>query len=86
MVEEVLAEIFDVSQPTISRAICDLTPVIEKVTDEFRPTAEEATAAVRKTGNRPGRRVPRPVLVLEPGPGLMVRKTQDHRTQLSGDH
>jgi hypothetical protein len=50
MVEEVLAEIFGVSQPTISRAICDLTQVISMITTEFRPTAEDATAAVRKRG------------------------------------
>jgi hypothetical protein len=48
IIEEVLAEIFDVSQATISRAICDLTPIISAVTVEFRPTAEQATAAVRK--------------------------------------
>ena len=50
IIEEVLAEIFDVSQATISRAICDLTPIISAVTDEFRPTAEQATTTVRKQG------------------------------------
>ena len=50
IVEDVLAEIFGVSQPTISRAICELTPIITKITDEFRPTVEDATAAVRKRG------------------------------------
>jgi hypothetical protein len=45
--EEVLADIFDASQPVISRAICDLTPLIKKATAEFRPSAEEAGEAVR---------------------------------------
>jgi transposase len=48
IIEEVLAEIFDVSQATISRVIRDLTPVISEITAESRPTAEEATATVRK--------------------------------------
>ena len=50
IIEDVLAEIFGVSQPTISRAICDLTPLVEEATAEFLPTAEDAAAAVRKRG------------------------------------
>ena len=45
--EEVWAEIFDVSQPTISRYICFLTPLIDRATTEFRPTAEDAVEATR---------------------------------------
>ncbi len=47
IIEEVWAEIFDTSQPTISRVITDITPLIERATAEFRPAAEGAKAAVR---------------------------------------
>ena len=46
IVEDVWAEIFDTSQPTISRIISEITPLIEKATAECRPAAEEAKAAV----------------------------------------
>jgi DDE superfamily endonuclease/Helix-turn-helix of DDE superfamily endonuclease len=45
--EEIWAEIFDVDQSTISRHITFLTPLIEQATAEFRPSAEEATEAVK---------------------------------------
>lgn len=45
--EEVWAEIFDVEQSTISRYITCLTPLIDRATAEFRPTAEDATEATR---------------------------------------
>ena len=45
--EEVWAEIFDVNQSTISRYITLLTPLIERATAEFRPSAEEAAEATR---------------------------------------
>jgi hypothetical protein len=47
IIEEVWAEIFDVAQSTISRYITFLTPLIEKVTEEERPTAEDAAEATR---------------------------------------
>src|SRR5713101_9866038 len=47
IIEDVWAEIFDTSQPTISRIITQITPLIEKATADFRPTAEDAKAAVR---------------------------------------
>jgi transposase len=47
IIEDVWAEIFDTSQPTISRIITEITPLIEKATAEFRPVAEEARAAAR---------------------------------------
>ena len=47
IIEDVWAEIFDTSQPTISRIITEITPLIEKATAEFRPSAEEAKTAVR---------------------------------------
>lgn len=36
-----IAESFDVSQPTISRAVCTVTPMIQAVLTEFVPTAED---------------------------------------------
>jgi hypothetical protein len=45
--EEVWAKIFDVNQSTISRYITFLTPLIERATAEFRPSAEEAAEATR---------------------------------------
>ncbi len=47
IIEDVWAEIFDTSQPTISRIITKITPLIEKATAEFRPAAECAKAAAR---------------------------------------
>jgi hypothetical protein len=45
--EEIWAEIFGVHQTTISRYITRLTPLIDQVTQEFRPTAEDAEEATR---------------------------------------
>lgn len=45
IVEDVWAEIFDVAQSTISRYITFLTPLVEKATEEDRPTAEDAAEA-----------------------------------------
>jgi hypothetical protein len=45
--EEIWAEIFDVSQSTIPWYISFLTPLIDQATAEFRPTADEAAAAIR---------------------------------------
>ena len=45
IVEEVWADIFGVDQSTISRIITFLTPLAEQVTEEFRPTADEAAEA-----------------------------------------
>jgi len=47
IIEEIWAEIFDVNQSTISRYISFLTPLIDKVTAEFRPSADEAAEATR---------------------------------------
>jgi len=47
IIEEVWAEIFDVDQSTISRYITFLTPLIDRATAEFRPSAEEAAQATR---------------------------------------
>src|SRR4029077_20032857 len=47
IVEDVWAEIFDVAQSTISRYITLLTPLVDKATEEDRPTAEDAAEATR---------------------------------------
>ncbi len=47
--EEIWAEIFDVHQSTISRYITFLTVLIDKATEEFRPSADEAAEATRST-------------------------------------
>ena len=47
IIEEVWAEIFDVDQSTISRYITFLTPLIDRATAEFRPSAKEAAEATR---------------------------------------
>jgi DDE superfamily endonuclease/Helix-turn-helix of DDE superfamily endonuclease len=47
IVEDVWAEFFDVAQSTISRYITLLTPLVEKATEEDRPTAEDAAEATR---------------------------------------
>ena len=47
IIEEIWAEIFDVNQSTISRYISFLTPLIDKVTAEFRPSADEAAEATK---------------------------------------
>ncbi len=45
--EEMWAVIFGVDQSTISRYITFMTPLIDKATAEFRPSAEEAAEATR---------------------------------------
>jgi hypothetical protein len=45
--EEIWAEIFDITQSTISRYITMLTPLIDQATAEFRPVADEAAEATR---------------------------------------
>ena len=47
IIEEVWAEIFDVNQSTISRYMTFLTPLIDRATAEFRPSADEAAEATR---------------------------------------
>lgn len=47
IIQEVLAEIFDISQPTVSRIVTKFTPLIEAATAGDRPTAEDAAEATR---------------------------------------
>lgn len=42
-----IAESYEVSQPTISRAVCTLTPMIETVLRDFVPTAEDLDVDVQ---------------------------------------
>ena len=48
IIQEVWAEIFDTSQPVISEIITKLTPLLEAVTEQERPTAEEAKEAAAR--------------------------------------
>lgn len=47
MTEEVIADIFGVSQPTLSGIITQFTPLIAEATSEFVPDAEDAKEATR---------------------------------------
>ena len=83
IIQDVWAEIFDISQPGVSRIITEITPLIEKATAEFRPDAEEAKAAAR------GQTVLvdgflGAMLVLARNTGPVVRKAQDDWLQQPG--
>jgi transposase len=47
MIEEVIADLFGVSQGTVSDVITEFTPLIAQATEEFRPDAEEAEQVTR---------------------------------------
>jgi len=47
LIEEVIADLFDVAQSTVSDAIRQFTPLIGQATEEFRPDAEEAKQMTR---------------------------------------
>ncbi len=47
MIEEVIADLFEVSQGTVSEIITEFTPLIAQATEEFRPGAEEAKQMTR---------------------------------------
>ena len=47
MIEEVIADLFGVSQGTVSEIITEFTPLIAQATEEFRPLAEEAKQMTR---------------------------------------
>ena len=47
MTEEVIADLFGVSQATVSDIIAKFTPLIAQATEEFRPDAEEAKQMTR---------------------------------------
>jgi len=47
MIEEVIADLFGVSQGTVSDIITEFTPLIAQATEEFRPDAEEAKQMTR---------------------------------------
>jgi transposase len=48
IIQEVWAEIFDTSQPVISQIVKKFTPLIAAVTEEDRPTAEQAREAAAR--------------------------------------
>src|SRR5450756_1755926 len=47
IVEEVIADLFGVSQGTVSEIITEFTPLIAQATEEFRPDAKEAKQVTR---------------------------------------
>lgn len=47
LIEEVIADLFDVAQATVSGIVTDFTPLIARATEEFRPDAEEAKQVTR---------------------------------------
>lgn len=47
MIEEVIADLFGVSQGTVSDIITKFTPLIAQATEEFRPDADEAKQVTR---------------------------------------
>ena len=47
MIEEVIADIFGVSQGTVSEIITEFTLLIAQATEDFRPDAEEAKQMTR---------------------------------------
>ncbi len=47
MIEEVIADLFGVSQGTVSDIITEFTPLIAQATEEFRPDLEEAKQMTR---------------------------------------
>ena len=47
MIEEVIADLFGVSQPAVSDIITEFTPLIAQATEQFRPDAEEAKQMTR---------------------------------------
>ena len=44
IIKEVIADLFGVSQGTVSEIITEFTPLIAQATEEFRPDAEDAEA------------------------------------------
>jgi hypothetical protein len=47
IIEEVIGDLFGVSQGTVSGIITEFTPLIAQATEEFRPDAEEAKQVTR---------------------------------------
>ena len=51
-VQAEIAEAFDVSQPTISRAVTTMTGLVERVLRRYVPTAERLFTTLRRNCNR----------------------------------
>ena len=47
LMEEGIADLFDVAQSTVSEIVTKFTPLIARATEEFRPDAEEAKQMTR---------------------------------------
>ena len=55
--QEFIGDMRDTSQPTISRYVAELVPVVKAVLEEFVPSAEEAIEMVRGRVRAPARSV-----------------------------
>jgi DNA-binding transcriptional ArsR family regulator len=79
-VQAEIAESLGVSQPTISRAISAITPLLQKALEGSVPTADEFGRQSQFIID--GTLLP--VLVLGLSPGTVLGKAQDHRTERAG--
>jgi hypothetical protein len=80
-VQTEIAEAFEVSQPTISRAITALTGLVERALRRYVPTADELDD--RKQYVVDGTLLP--VLIMGCAPGAAaLRQAQDHRPECAG--
>ena len=78
-----LGETYDVSQPTISRAITVLTPLLKKVSQKYVPTAEELDTLSLYVVD--GALLPCWSWASHPlPPGAVLRQAQDHRHERPG--
>ena len=73
MIEEVIADLFGVSQGTVSEIITEFTPLIAQATEEFRPDAEEAKQSDTGPASA-GRRHVVAMLVMGARPGDVGRE------------
>ncbi len=71
IIEEVIADLFGISQGTVSDIITKFTPLIAQATEEFRPDADEAKQA--------GRWHVVAVLVVGEQPRTVGREIQNYR-------
>jgi hypothetical protein len=76
-VQAEIAEAFEVSQSTISRAITALTGLVERALRRYVPTADELDDSTQYVVD--GTLLP--VLVLGCSPGVALRQAQDHRPE-----
>ena len=82
--QEFIGNIRDTSQPTISRYLAALVPLVKSVLEEFVPSAADAIEVVTGPGC-PGRWHADTLLVLRGAPGTVEQEAQDHGLQRAID-